>query len=76
MANNTSKSVVGYWKCRGFGHPIILILEYVGADYEFRTHECGPPPHFDIKDWLAKKEQVLDGHHFPNLPYFEDDKRK
>ena len=64
--------IIGYWKARGFVHPIILMLEYLEIKYELHHHDCGPAPHFDIKNWLATKHDVLEGFDFPNLPYYQD----
>ena len=66
---------VGYWDCRGLGHPIILMLEYIQKPYQFKTPDkslIGPPPKYDKSGWLATKGQLLDGFDFPNLPYYHD----
>ena len=30
----------GYWKLRGFGNPIRMILDYVQADFTEKTYEA------------------------------------
>lgn len=64
------KLVHGYWDIRGYGQPIRLLLEYVGADYEDKRYYTGPAPDYDKSDWLKVKFEL--GLEFPNLPYIID----
>ena len=63
---------VGYWKCRGYLSPIILMLEHLGLSYEVHYPQCGPPPIFGKTEWYANKHKILKEFDFPNLPYFDD----
>ena len=61
---------IGYWKIRGLGAPIRLLLQYAAAEYEDVIYECGDAPEFDDKCWTEKKFTM--GMPFPNLPYLVD----
>ncbi|KAK3849452.1 hypothetical protein Pcinc_043797 [Petrolisthes cinctipes] len=62
---------LGYWKIRGLGQHIRLLLEYVGEDYEDKQYTNGPAPdYFDKSDWKPVKFNL--GLEFPNLPYYID----
>ncbi|CAH8287011.1 unnamed protein product [Heterobilharzia americana] len=54
-----------YWKLRGLGQPIRLLLEYLGDEYEENSYgEDG------WEKWQEDKFNL--GLEFPNLPYFID----
>ncbi|CAN2391004.1 cellular detoxification of nitrogen compound [Pristimantis euphronides] len=68
--------LLGYWDIRGLAHPIRLVLEYVGTDYQEKRYvigdgKCGRrAPDYDKSQWLDEKEKL--GLDFPNLPYLVD----
>ncbi|KAK8739206.1 hypothetical protein OTU49_003532 [Cherax quadricarinatus] len=62
--------VFGYWKIRGLGQSIRLLLEYLGMDYEEKFYNFGPAPDFDRSEWLNEKFKL--GLDLPNLPYYID----
>lgn len=69
---------IGYWDCRGLAHASILMLEYLKVPYVYETPPrdlLGPAPKYEKTGWLAKKEALLEGFDFPNLPYFHDPAR-
>ncbi|BHF81402.1 Glutathione S-transferase Mu 3 [Sparganum proliferum] len=61
---------LGYWKSRGLGQQIRLLLKYVGEPFYQVFYEAGPAPDFSREEWLSKKDRL--GLDFPNLPYFID----
>ncbi|KPM11585.1 Sar s 8 allergen (glutathione S transferase mu-like protein 3) [Sarcoptes scabiei] len=63
-----SKPILGYWDIRGLGHPIRMLLTYVGVDFVDKRYQIGPGPEFDRSDWLNEKFNL--GLDFPNLPYY------
>lgn len=63
---------IGYWNCRGYLNCIKLMLEYKKVPYNVVSVPRGPPPHYSKDEWMANKEQLLDGFDFPNLPYYTD----
>jgi glutathione S-transferase len=62
----SSKPVLGYWRIRGLGQPIRLLLAYLQVDYDEKLYD-------ERDDWLADKEKL--GLDFPNLPYWKDGKK-
>nr|XP_053651519.1 glutathione S-transferase Mu 4-like isoform X2 [Cherax quadricarinatus] len=62
--------VFGYWKLRGLGQSIRLLLEYLGTEYEEKFYNFGPAPDFDRSEWLNEKFKL--GLDLPNLPYYID----
>ena len=66
----STKPILGYWKIRGFSHPIRCLLHYVGVDFQNKMYEYHPLPDLK-KDWLAEKFKL--GIEFPNLPYYLDE---
>ena len=56
-----------YWDLRGFGEPIRLMLEYLGANY-VNEYPASPDA------WFAKKYHL--NMKYPNLPYLVDGKNK
>ena len=67
---SSSKIKFGYWKIRGLGEPIRLLLKYAAADFEDEIFECGDAPEFSRSCWNDVKFKLeLD---FPNLPYLKD----
>ena len=58
--------ILGYWKIRGRGEPIRLLMEFLGVKY---TEEN---PSF--KQWFSKRDSM--GMDFPNLPYLIDGNHK
>ena len=64
---------LSYWdNCRGYSHPIRMLLEYCEEKYVYTTPKCGPAPFFDKKEWLSNKYKILAGYDFPNLSYLRD----
>jgi len=63
--------ILGYWKLRGLGQPIRLLLQYAGEDYKEENYEVtGSSPNWNREQWTSKKDHLdLD---FPNLPYYKD----
>ena len=61
---------IGYWKIRGLGAPIRLLLQYSAAEYEDVVYESGDAPDYDETCWTDKKFTL--GMPFPNLPYLVD----
>ena len=57
---------LGYWKIRGMGEPIKLLLEYLEVPYEWK--EYTPK---NAQDWF-ENDKVNLGIEFPNLPYLID----
>ena len=57
---------LGYWKIRGMGEPIKLLLEYLEVPYEWK--EYTPE---NAQDWF-ENDKVNLGIEFPNLPYLID----
>ena len=50
-----------------------MLLEYSGVKYKFVGHKSGPAPFYDKKEWMARKNEILDDFDFPNLPYYRLD---
>ncbi|GAB6021448.1 Glutathione S-transferase Mu 4 [Chamberlinius hualienensis] len=62
-----------YFNVRGLGHPIRLLLTYVGEKYQEKVYQItGAPPNVDKSDWF--KEKYSHNLDFPNLPYYIDGK--
>ncbi|XP_029429378.1 LOW QUALITY PROTEIN: glutathione S-transferase Mu 5-like [Rhinatrema bivittatum] len=61
---------LGYWDIRGLAHPIRLLLEYTGTEYQEKRYSCGEAPDYDKSEWLKDKEKL--GLDFPNIPYLID----
>ena len=66
--------MVGYWKIRGLGAPIRMLLHFLKVDFEDRTYQVGDAPDFDKTAWLQDKFRL--GMDFPNLPYLIDGETK
>jgi len=65
---SNSKPVLGYWKLRGYGHPIRFLLAYMGVDYEDKMYSEAVD---SVPKWAEDKTALdLD---FPNLPYWKDE---
>merc|ERR1719481_1082963 len=58
-----------YWKLRGLGQSIRLLLEYVGEPYTDKSFGAE-----GADQWFAKKNDL--GFDFPNLPYLIDGDKK
>ncbi|VUZ45879.1 unnamed protein product [Hymenolepis diminuta] len=58
---------LGYWKSRGLGQQIRLLLTYCGEKFDQNFYVAGPGPDFSREQWLSKKYNL--GLDFPNLPY-------
>ncbi len=63
--------ILGYWKLRGLGEPIRLLLAHTGQEYEMKEYSIGPEPDYDKSEWLDEKFNL--GLDFPNLPYYIDE---
>ena len=61
------KILIGYWHIRGLGRHIVLVAEYVGANYEVKDYYLSPAPEYSREVWLSEKFNL--GLDFPNLPY-------
>jgi glutathione S-transferase len=59
-----SKLVFGYWKVRGLGQPLRLLLAYSGLDFEDVQYDSR-------EKWFEGDKQTL-GFDFPNVPYLID----
>lgn len=59
-----SKIKLGYWKVRGLGQPLRLLLSYTGLDFE--------EVQYDNPDKWFKEDKLNLGLEFPNLPYLID----
>lgn len=60
------KIKVGYWKIRGLGAPIRMLLDYAGAFYEDKQYT-------DSKEWFEQdKPAMLTKNPLANLPYIDD----
>ena len=62
--------IIGYWAIRGLGRHLVLVAEYVGANYELKNYVQGPGPDFSREGWLSEKFTL--GLDFPNLPFLID----
>nr|ABS32297.1 glutathione S-transferase class mu [Cyphoma gibbosum] len=61
---------LGYWKTRGIGQPIRLLLNYVKEEFDDVYYEMGDAPDYSRDAWLNVKYTL--GMNFPNLPYYID----
>jgi len=59
-----SKITIGYWKIRGLGQYIRLLLSYSGLEFQ--------EVQYDNQDKWFKEDKVNLGLDFPNLPYLID----
>eukprot|EP00416_Gambierdiscus_australes_P001217 CAMPEP_0171139406 /NCGR_PEP_ID=MMETSP0766_2-20121228/136832_1 /TAXON_ID=439317 /ORGANISM="Gambierdiscus australes, Strain CAWD 149" /LENGTH=244 /DNA_ID=CAMNT_0011603069 /DNA_START=27 /DNA_END=759 /DNA_ORIENTATION=- len=60
---------MGYWKIRGLGAPVRMLLEYAQAKYKERQYETGD-------DWFGgRKPELLKMNPLANLPYVVDGDR-
>lgn len=73
---SSSKVTVSYWDCRGYAHPIIMLLEHTKTPYEFVRQMCDPGPYYTKKEWNANKYKLMEGFDFPNLPFYDDHQGK
>ncbi|XP_015783113.1 glutathione S-transferase Mu 1 [Tetranychus urticae] len=62
--------VIGYFRVRGVGEPIILTLKQAKAAYNLRIYKLGDAPDYDKSEWLNEKYKL--GLDFPNVPYYID----
>ena len=62
----TNKLQLGYWAMGGSGHPIRVLLHYLGQDFENVTF---PMPQVWLK---TKQELIAKGTHFINMPWLQD----
>ena len=68
------KICLGYWKIRGKGEALRMLLHYAEIDFNDVMYECGDAPDFDRSAWLDVKFTL--GLDFPNLPYLIDGETK
>ena len=61
----------GYWKIRGLGAPIRMLLHYCEVLYTETCYELGDAPEYSADVWLDAKFSL--GLELPNLPYYIDD---
>jgi glutathione S-transferase len=61
---------LGYWKIRGLGFHVRVVLEYLGLSYKIKDYVQGDAPEFSVKEWHDDKFSL--GFAFPNLPYIID----
>jgi len=66
------RAQLGYWKIRGLGAPIRMLLHWCDVSFEDIQYEQGGPPDFSVASWLDKKFTL--GLPFPNLPYYIDER--
>jgi glutathione S-transferase len=69
---NAIKPQLGYWKIRGLGAPIRMLLHYCQVPFEEIRYEMGDPPGLSPTHWTEQKHNL--GLEFPNLPYLIDDR--
>ena len=60
---------LGYWKIRGLGEMVRLVLEVLEQPYENVYYEQGEGPEFSREEWMSVKFTL--GLDFPNLPYLQ-----
>jgi len=65
-----SKTTFGYWKVKGLGSTVRVILHHVGEDYEEKLYGLQADSENMREQWL--KEKYTLGLDFPNLPYYID----
>ena len=65
---------IGYWKIRGLGTPLRLMMKHMNTPYEMVEYEQGEGPEFSREAWLSVKHNL--GFEFPNLPYLIDEDLK
>jgi len=65
-----SKTTFGYWKVKGLGSTIRLILHYAGEEHDEKQYGLEAEPEKMRDQWL--KEKFTLGLDFPNLPYYID----
>jgi len=70
LVNTMSKTTFGYWKVKGMGATIRVILHYVGEEHEEKLYGLSPDLENMREEWL--KEKFTLGLDFPNLPYYID----
>lgn len=63
---------VGYWKIKGLGQPIRLLLVWAGFEWKDTLYECVQKNDgtYDKSSWFDVKHKL--GLPFPNLPYLVD----
>jgi len=58
--------ILGFWKIRGLGAPLRMLLEYVGAVYTEKAYT-------DTDHWFRQdKPKLLEKNPLANLPYIQD----
>ena len=63
---SAQKIQLHYWKIRGLGEPIKILLEYLKLDYEVHYKS-------DYAEMMKEKEELISqGFLFANLPYIQD----
>lgn len=65
---------LGYWKIRGLGAPIRMLLHYCDVPFTDTCYELGDAPEFSASVWMDAKFSL--GLELPNLPYYVDDRGK
>ena len=65
-----SNLIFGYWRLRGLGEQIRLLLQYLGLEYKEIFYERGEPPECNKEDWMKVKYTL--GLDYPNIPYLID----
>ena len=55
-----------YWNLRGFGEPIVLMLEYLDVKYNYKRYTVA-----NRQEWFEKDKPSFQGD-FANLPYLVD----
>jgi len=66
MGGGSSTLELGYWKIRGLGAPLRMILAYKGVQYEDKQYE-------DFDSWFqGRKPEILKMNPLANLPYVVD----
>ena len=69
-ALSAQEIVIGYWRIRGLGAPILYLCEHLGVPYSMKYYEQGGPPDFSKEAFRREREAL--GVPFANLPYIVD----
>jgi glutathione S-transferase len=62
--------VIGNWRIRGLGAPIVYLCEYLAVRYRMDHYELGGPPDYSKADFRNAKDGL--DMPFANLPYVID----
>ncbi|KRX08887.1 Thioredoxin-like fold [Pseudocohnilembus persalinus] len=66
MKDNSQNFTLGYWEVRGRGHPVRMLLNYLGVNYKEKIYKFSKK-----EEWFEKDKQLINMD-YPNLPYIDD----